>query len=306
MRELRDEWWRVWGSRQRADLSAWWRQGTEDDPKAAVWKEVLARGNWREWFGEPPSDLYCLRSVGRVHLGHDRQGDLDMLWELVVGLVGECGAGVLDDEACASLVDAVMGWQRSHIRGQEQVQELFDLPSFHVDGCWYAVKPHWQPLRQCGKDARHAEHAGFPGERYCGTHEKWSISRRVREAAWKFAEVMESLAVATLEEANKRAPTAEYQAQLVDPDPEPTCFVYVMAARDRRKIGISVHPEKRAKALGAASGVPTSVIHRIEHACRNDAMAVERELHETFADARLLGEWFEAGPVDAWLESQVA
>jgi hypothetical protein len=67
--------------------------------------------------------------------------------------------------------------------------------------------------------------------------------------------------------------------------------VYFIHSKEARclKIGISNNPEKRLQALQTGSPHKLEILKTQE---TNDARKLERELHETFADFRLNGEWF--------------
>lgn len=57
------------------------------------------------------------------------------------------------------------------------------------------------------------------------------------------------------------------------------------------KIGISTNPKRRCKQLENASGNAITILRTWE--CVVDAFIIEKTLHETFAEYRMLGEWFD-------------
>lgn len=76
-----------------------------------------------------------------------------------------------------------------------------------------------------------------------------------------------------------------------------TCYVYVIEADGRVKIGLSSNPRARMAGLSTALAVEPQLVHRWRLPDREAAEAAERALHRAFAHARLRGEWF-ALPTD--------
>jgi hypothetical protein len=76
---------------------------------------------------------------------------------------------------------------------------------------------------------------------------------------------------------------------------DPTIY-FVLAEHTRRlKIGYSIDPVGRLAALQTGCPEPLSLLGWISYdATPRQVMAIERELHDCFAQWRLQGEWFEA------------
>ena len=105
-----------------------------------------------------------------------------------------------------------------------------------------------------------------------------------------------------------------------DPEePEETpCYVYYLLnePQDKVKIGISSHPDQRAKQLQTASGEAIDILHIIKFKNRPTAMNMERFLHSKFSWKRKKSkltktvEWFDADIVERlktnyWTEDQI-
>lgn len=72
--------------------------------------------------------------------------------------------------------------------------------------------------------------------------------------------------------------------------------VYLIAVGDEGrpcKIGISRDAESRLVQLQCASALPLSLLWSIPCASKDDALRLERELHEQFSEHRMSGEWFD-------------
>ena len=67
-------------------------------------------------------------------------------------------------------------------------------------------------------------------------------------------------------------------------------FVYLFRAGDIYKIGLSINPKQRSKAVKAPNGQDIIIEHQIS---TDDMGALEQALHYRFSDKRLEGEWFE-------------
>lgn len=68
-------------------------------------------------------------------------------------------------------------------------------------------------------------------------------------------------------------------------------FVYLLRSeRGECKIGQSINPPKRARAIGTKMPVPVELVGSFP--CE-DAISAEKALHDAFASRRLNGEWFD-------------
>lgn len=74
------------------------------------------------------------------------------------------------------------------------------------------------------------------------------------------------------------------------------CFVYLMESEGKLKIGMSQDPEGRAQVLSTSGGQEVRLVAKHRYSSRGEAGRAESELHERFADHRLLGEWFRDVP----------
>ncbi len=74
------------------------------------------------------------------------------------------------------------------------------------------------------------------------------------------------------------------------------CSVYLMESEGRLKIGMSQDPKGRARTLSTGSGQEVRLVAEHRYSSRGEASRAESELHERFADYRLLGEWFRDVP----------
>lgn len=71
-----------------------------------------------------------------------------------------------------------------------------------------------------------------------------------------------------------------------------SCYVYVIEAEGRVKIGLSANPTARLAGLSTGMAVAGHLAHKWRFRSREKAEAAERALHRAFAHARLRGEWF--------------
>lgn len=73
-------------------------------------------------------------------------------------------------------------------------------------------------------------------------------------------------------------------------------YVYVIAANDAIKIGVSNDPNKRLASLQTAHFVPLTLLFTIRCKSEEIAYSVEAMLHEHYKAHRLKGEWFSLDP----------
>lgn len=77
--------------------------------------------------------------------------------------------------------------------------------------------------------------------------------------------------------------------------------VYFVLGGDLLKIGLSINPEKRLRALRSASPLELTM-HRLVACSRAESRIIERELHRQFGAFRHHDEWFDAAPVMSVIE----
>lgn len=71
-------------------------------------------------------------------------------------------------------------------------------------------------------------------------------------------------------------------------------FVYVIGRpQGPVKIGMSIDPERRAKALQPGCPFPLRVLHRVAFLSGKKAYEVEQQTHEILDDCATVGEWFD-------------
>lgn len=76
-----------------------------------------------------------------------------------------------------------------------------------------------------------------------------------------------------------------------EPRAEPVAL-YMMALKDRVKIGISNNPTRRRRTLSNQAGADISLEKVVWFQDRETAAEVESSMHDKFSDIRILGEWF--------------
>ena len=75
------------------------------------------------------------------------------------------------------------------------------------------------------------------------------------------------------------------------------CYVYLIQSGDGPvKIGVATDPQFRRNELQTGNPYPLTIRMLIECATSSGAYEVESAFHRAFADARLLGEWFDVSP----------
>jgi len=74
-------------------------------------------------------------------------------------------------------------------------------------------------------------------------------------------------------------------------------YVYLLKSEElnRWKIGRAYNPGLRGCQLEKQSPTPISIVHTVK---TNDPILLEKQLHDTFADKRIHGEWFELDATD--------
>jgi hypothetical protein len=82
------------------------------------------------------------------------------------------------------------------------------------------------------------------------------------------------------------------------------CAGYVLGLPGRKKIGITREPVMRHRQLCLAVGEMVDVHQVVWFPTRADAREWELRAHNELRDAHVLGEWYRAEAVDAWLEQQ--
>jgi hypothetical protein len=82
------------------------------------------------------------------------------------------------------------------------------------------------------------------------------------------------------------------------------CAGYVFSLPGRMKIGISRQPEIREAEISLAAGEWVGVVQVLWFKDRASALEWETQAHQDLRAAHVLGEWFEATAVGAWLEQQ--
>ncbi|HYF34538.1 MAG TPA: GIY-YIG nuclease family protein, partial [Prosthecobacter sp.] len=79
-------------------------------------------------------------------------------------------------------------------------------------------------------------------------------------------------------------------------------YVYIIAPEQAEtpcKVGISDKPWARLSALQIGSPVKLRVVEIYEFDSRDDAFRMEKEFHQSYAEWRLHGEWFDINADDA-------
>lgn len=88
-------------------------------------------------------------------------------------------------------------------------------------------------------------------------------------------------------------------------------FVYLMLSRlrsdqmQKAKIGISKHPLLRMSKIEHASGHRLNIHHLIPCESKGQALAVEKSLHNIFAQQKAKGEWFWLASKDIGFVSEI-
>lgn len=88
------------------------------------------------------------------------------------------------------------------------------------------------------------------------------------------------------------------------------CYVYIVTPDGETtpcKVGISDNPYDRVSTLAIGSPVPLRLAEIYAFDTRQEAMAMERLFHQSYAEWRLHGEWFNVDFEDAnfWLFENV-
>lgn len=81
--------------------------------------------------------------------------------------------------------------------------------------------------------------------------------------------------------------------------------VYIIAAGDFIKIGISVDPRQRLKGMSTGMAEKAHLFASKAFPTGEMARKIERRMHWAFRDCRERGEWFRLSPATAWAKLRI-